>query len=322
MNYHYYSHFRIYIEGLVEQKQSLGFPYVSSGRILLAFDEYCIKYYPDQQTLTSDIIMSWASLREDEHSNGLLRRITPIRQLAKYMNSIGIEAYVLPPNIPKKQIRYMPHIYTSQELSCFFKALDNCQPSVFSPGRHLVLPVLFRLLYCCGLRSSEARMLRVSDMDLKSGSVFIRESKGHKDRIIYLSDDMLHLCKVYDEKIQCHYPNRIAFFPNQKSSFYDKSTINYWFHLFWDNLSVANSYTGNPPRVHDFRHTFAVNRMNQWVKEGKDINAYLPYLSMYLGHQNQADTDYYLHLVPEFFPVFREKSSRISENILPEVDYE
>lgn len=160
------------------------------------------------------------------------------------------------------------------------------------------------------------------DVDLEVGTLFIRDSKGHKDRIIYLSDDMLHLCKVYDERIQFQYPNRIAFFPNQKGSFYNRSLINYWFHLFWDNFDVAKTCTGNPPRVHDFRHTFSVNRLNHWVKEGKDINAYLPYLSMYLGHANQADTDYYLHLVPEFFPVFRDKSRLISESRLPEVDYE
>lgn len=322
MKYPYNSNFRIYIDGLVEQKQSLGYPYVSSGRILRMFDEHCIKYFPNEHTLTSDIVMSWASLKENEHPNGLMRRITPIRQLAKYMKSIGIDAYVLPSNIPKKQIRYVPHIFTSQELSEFFKAVDACQVSAFSPGRHLVIPVFFRLLYSCGLRSSEARMLQVSDVDFKLGSVFIRESKGHKDRIIYLSDDMLHLCKMYDERIQFHYPNRIAFFPNQKGSYYNRSLVNYWFHLFWDNLTVAKTYSGNPPRVHDFRHTFAVNRLNQWVKEGKDINAYLPYLSMYLGHENQIDTDYYLHLVPEFFPVFRDKSRGISENLLPEVDYE
>ncbi|MDN5810995.1 MAG: tyrosine-type recombinase/integrase, partial [Tetragenococcus koreensis] len=318
----YYSNFKIYIEGMVEQKQSLGYPYVTSERILRSFDEYCMTYFPNEYTLTSDIVMGWAALRENEHSNGLLRRVTPVRQLAKYMNSIGGDAYVLPSNIPKKQIRYVPHIFTSQELSAFFKAVDACPISPLSLGRHLVIPVFFRLLYCCGLRSSEARMLQVSDMDFKSGSIFIRKSKGHKDRNIFLSDDMIHLCKVYHERIDFYYPNRTAFFPNQKGRFYNRSLINYWFHLFWDNLTIAKSHTGNPPRVHDFRHTFAVNRLNHWVNEGKDINAYLPYLSMYLGHENQADTDYYLHLVPEFFPVFRDKSREISENLLPEVDYE
>jgi len=43
---------------------------------------------------------------------------------------------------------------------------------------------------------------------------------------------------------------------------------------------------------------------------------------MYLGHANQADTDHYLHLVPEFFPIFRDKSRKMSENLLPVVDYE
>lgn len=322
MKYSYYSDFRTHIEGLVQQKQSLGFPYVSSGRILRMFDEHCIKHFPNKHELTSEIVMSWASLRENEHQNGLMRRISPVRQLAKYMNSIGVEAYIIPSNIPKKQIRYVPHIFTTRELSAFFKAVDSCHSSPFSSGRHLVIPVLFRFLYCCGLRSSEARLLRVSDVNLESGSVFIRESKGHKDRIIYLSDDMQHLCKVYKERIRSHYPSRMAFFPNQKGKFYNRTMVDYWFHLFWDNLTVAQTCIGNPPRVHDFRHTFSVNRLNQWVKEGKNINANLPYLSMYLGHANQVDTDYYLHLVPEFFPVFRDKSSLISESLLPEVDYE
>ena len=322
MSYFYFGNFSQYIEGLIEQKQSLGYPYQSSGRILRQFDEYCMEHYPNEHTLIRDIALGLASLRESEHQNGLFRRISPVRQLAKYMNSIGIEAYIIPPKIPNKQIRYVPHIYTSRELSTFGQSIDNCQPSPFSPGRHLVIPVFFRLLYCCGLRSSEVRLLRTCDVDLVAGTAFIRESKGHKDRVIYLSDNIIILCKVFDEKIRRYYPNREAFFPNQQGCFYNKSMVDYWFHMFWDDLDVAKPYTSNKPRVHDFRHTFAVNRLNQWIKEGKDINAYLPYLSMYLGHANQADTDYYLHLVPEFFPVFREKSSQISEDLLPEVDYE
>jgi integrase len=96
----------------------------------------------------------------------------------------------------------------------------------------------------------------------------------------------------------------------------------YWFHDFWDKLPEAKNYSGNAPRVHDFRHTFAVNRLTQWVHEGKDVNACLPYLSMYLGHQNFADTDYYLHLTPEFFPVLKEKSKAIFGDIIPEAIYE
>ncbi|MEN6320745.1 MAG: tyrosine-type recombinase/integrase [Syntrophaceae bacterium] len=322
MSYSYFGNFKAYIEGLIEQKQLLGYPYQTSSRILRDFDSYCIQRFPDESTITRDIGLGWATLKESEHQNYLLRRITPVRQLAKYMNSIGVEAYIIPPKIPKKQIRYVPHIYTAPELAAFFRSIDMCRPSPFSQTRYLIIPVFFRLLYCCGLRPSEARLLHVSDVDLSAGTIIIRESKGHKDRIVYLSDDLIQLCKTYDEKMRNLLPDREAFFPNAQGLFYNKSTIDCWFHEFWDHLDEAKQYSGNSPRVHDFRHTYAVNRLNQWIVEGKDINAYLPYLSMYLGHVHQADTDYYLHLISEFFPVFREKAGRFSEDLLPEVDYE
>jgi len=262
MSYSYYGNFRMYIEGLIEQKQLLGYPYHSSARILQQFNSYCSKRFPDELTITRDIGLGWATLKENEHQNGLLRRITPIRQLAKYMNSIGVAAYIIPPKIPKKQIRYVPHIYTKPELTAFFRSIDNCLPSPFSQTRYLVIPVFFRLLYCCGLRSSEARLLHVSDFDLSAGTILIRESKGHKDRVVHLSDDLIQLCKSYDEKIRNILPDREAFFPNSQGLFYNIGIVDCWFHEFWDNLDVAKECSGNTPRVHDFRHTFAVNRLN------------------------------------------------------------
>ena len=70
------------------------------------------------------------------------------------------------------------------------------------------------------------------------------------------------------------------------------------------------------------RHTFAVKRLNLWVQEGKDLNAWLPYLSMYLGHTHLTETDYYLHFVPEFFPLFQEKTRGKCEQLIPEVSHE
>lgn len=322
-NYNYLSNLSAFIIGLISQKNEIGYPYQSSGRILKNFDRFCLDQYPKNITLTQDMGLGWATLRDGEHQNGLLRRITPIRQLGKYMNSIGADAYVLPPKIPNKQIRYIPHIYTKQELSAFFNSLDCCKRSSFSgPVRHLVIPLFFRLLYCCGLRSSEALFLRTSDVDLDAGTIFIKESKGWKDRLLYLSDDVITLCRRYDQEVKKSFPEREAFFPNLQGDFYNHGIPDYWFHLFWDCLPEAKTYSGNSPRVHDFRHTFAVNRLNLWIQEGKDINAYLPYLSMYLGHVNFKDTDYYLHLVSEFHPLLKEKVEPISNNIIPEANYE
>jgi integrase len=315
--------FKPYIEGLIEQKRSIGYPYDSPTRILKAFSVFCVDHYPGETILTKEMAMHWAEKRQDEHVNGLQCRITPIRQLAKYMNRIGIDAYIIPPGIPGRQIQYVPHIFTDQELQAFFAEIDQCAVSPYSPpARHLVIPVLFRVLYCCGLRSSEARLLKVEDVDLETGKLTIRQSKGNKDRNVMLSEEVLNLCRIYHIQVSRIFPGRVGFFPNQCGQYYCHSMINYWFHLFWNKTGIANSSSGNPPRIHDFRHTFAVKRLNLWVQEGKDLNAYLPYLSMYLGHAHLTETDYYLHFVPEFFPVFKEKTLEKCANLIPEVEYE
>ena len=311
--------FKPYIEGLIEQKKALGYPYTSSARILKTFSVFCLNHYPEETVLTKAIAMHWAARRPEEHVNWLLRRITPVRQLAKYMHRLGLEAYLIPPGIPGKPIRYVPHFFTDQELQAFFAELDQCPVSRDSPARHLIIPVFFRVLYCCGLRSSEARLLNVEEVDLENGKLTIRQSKGHKDRQVMMSEEVLNLCRVYHTKVSQMLPERIGFFPNPRGAYYHPHMIDYWFHLFWDKTGLAKVGCGNPPRVHDFRHTFAVKRLNLWVQEGKDLQAYLPYLSMYLGHVHFTDTDYYLHFVPEFFPLFKEKTLEKYAHLLPEV---
>jgi len=314
--------FQLFIEGLIKQIRSLGYLYDTSARILKAFSRFCESHYPSETVLHQEMAMHWAEKRPGEHVNTLMRRITPVRQLAKYINRLGHEAYVIPPGIPGKQPRYVPHIFSDQELQAFFAEIDRCPANPHSPARHLVIPVLFRVLYCCGLRSSEVRRLSLEDVDLETGKLRIRESKGHKDRNVMMSKDLLELCRVYHSKVSCIFPDRLAFFPNPCGTYYNDSMIDFWFQLFWKRTGVSNICHGNPPRVHDFRHSFAVRRLNLWVQEEKDLNACLPYLCMYLGHAHLTETDYYLHFVPDFFPIFKQKTLEKCANLIPEVAYE
>jgi len=310
------------IENFIQQKQAVGYPYHSSARILYHLDGFITEKFPDASMLTKEICTAWIHLKPGEHPNGLLRRITPVRQLGKYLKGLGYDVYVIPGHIPDKQIKYVAHIYTEKELKAFFAAVDKCSASPFSPTRCYVIPVLFRMIYCCGLRSSEARLLQRSDVDLETGKIIIRESKGWKSRIVYMSQDLLEVCRVYDSAINSILPIREAFFPNKEGRCFHGSMIDYWFHEFWDRLPESKELTGNPARVHDFRHTYAVSRLNQWVKEGQDINALYPYLSEYMGHSNYADTDYYLSLVEEFYPEMEQMLSSVNDDILPEVYHE
>lgn len=317
MSYIFSSNFKNYIVDFLEQKHAAGFPYNNSQHSLKVFDRFCNEYYPQQTQLTREIVMHWAERRPQEHLKTLSNRIVPIRQLAKYMNSIGCEAYIIPPGIPGKIPRYVPHIFSEQELKAFFATADQCTYRAVSPARHVVVPVIFRVLYCCGLRSSEATGLKVNDVDLETGKIIIRKAKGNKDRVVMLSQEVLSLCRIYHKKVSIIFPGRIYFFPNNRGNQYSNGFLNYTFHELWDKAGIT-CISGNPPRVHDFRHSFAVKRLNLWVKEGKNIQAYLPYLSIYLGHASLSETDYYLHLVPEFFPVMTSQAEAQFAHIIPE----
>lgn len=65
---------------------------------------------------------------------------------------------------------------------------------------------------------------------------------------------------------------------------------------------IAHAGRGRGPRIHDFRHLFAVHTLRRWYRTGQDLDAKLPLLATYLGHQHLSGTQYYLHLTAELFP--------------------
>ena len=108
--------------------------------------------------------------RDTEAASAHRNRIMVIREFARYLWSIGETAYLIPISLTKKSARYVPHIFTQHELAEFFRAADHFEPHEKSPARHLVVPVFYRLLYCCGLRPSEGRLLLTKNVDLEHGA--------------------------------------------------------------------------------------------------------------------------------------------------------
>ena len=304
----------------VEQKRAVGHPYVSSARILLDFDTMLMEEFTETDCISKKICNSWIN-RKKSNPKSLGHNVTAVRQLAKYLNGLGIPAYIIPESIPSGREKFEPHIFTDSEKTAFFASIDQCPWRKVSPYRYYVVPMIFRLVYCCGLRSSEACMLKASDIDLTTGKIIIRESKGWRARVVYVSPDLLENLTESNTIIERHLPEREPFFPNRDGNFYSKGILDEWFHEFWDILPEAGAVTGSSPRVHDWRHTHLTDRLNLWVQEGRDINALYVYLSEYAGHSSFASTDYYLHLIPSFYPELEKRMAPVNKDILPEVPY-
>ena len=309
----------VHIDSLLDVKHAVGLPYTTSERHLRAFDAMCAEQCPGQNTLTRALAMRWAQIRPEEHVNAQMRRITPVRQLAKHMTGLGLDAYVIPPGIPGGRVRYRPHLYSPPQLRAIFGAADRIAPSPYGAARHVIIPVIFRMMYCLGLRPGEARRLHRTDVDLAQGTVHIRESKGHKDRLVFLSAELHDYVRRYDAAISTHHPQRVSFFPNRDGDCYSASTLNHWFGQLLATAEPAiQTHPGSPARVYDLRHAHVVEVINTWTRAGHDPAALVIYLSLHLGHTNPEDTWYYFHLATDFHPDLRRLANTGIEALLTE----
>jgi integrase len=207
----YTSVFAPYIEGLIAAKRATGYSYDSAEYYLRKFDSYCAAC-PPSSVLSRDLVLGWAKAKEGEDPAAHKVRLSGVRELGKHMQALGIrDAFVLPSALHRKIERYVPHFFTKEEITAFFKACDSLKPHGGMRARHLALPIFFRLLYCCGLRTCEARRLRVEEVDLTRGTIIILGSKRRSNRKIPIPQDLLVLLQSYDEHVSAIYPGRIGF---------------------------------------------------------------------------------------------------------------
>ena len=311
-----------YIEDLIKEKRAMGYKYVAGEDELLRLDKYFSENGINTPNLTKDMVDKWCEKTPTEAGYGQAHRIGALTQLSKYLNSIGITAYV-PIRFTIRPDRTLPHILKAEELDEFFNVVDNYKPALnMQPFPRMTneYKVLFRMLYSCGMRNSEASTLPVDKIDLKDGIITV-ESKKDKTRLVYMDPGLTALCQQYFDYLVRNlgfYPE--YFFPGRNPSkpvWY--TSIDAVFRKYWSLTSFGEN-CNNPPTPHDLRFTFITNRIDDWASKGYDIDAMMLYLSQYVGHSDIQETYYYYHLTSGTFNVIRQKD-KTSELVIPEVKY-
>ena len=166
-----------------------------------------------------------------------------------------------------------------------------------SPCRHLIIRVIFRLIYCCGLRPNEGRELLQADFNEKEGTLFIRKNKWHKERLIPVSNDVAIMCRNYLNELRTIFPDAEYMFPAPDGGVYSRRWLSDTFRRLWNASNPDSRAKGI--RIYLLRHRFATAVFMKWLDEKADLYAKIPYLSAYMGHTQFADTAYYIHLFPE-----------------------
>jgi integrase/recombinase XerD len=246
----------------------------------------------------------WCELHAHLTGNVRRNRQRIVRNLCLYRQRTEPLCFVPDLNrFPRPHPHQPPVIFGPEAVARMLQAADRMTPTHGSPLRPQVMRVAVALLYTAGLRRGELLRLSLADADARNGVLHVRESKFHKSRLIPMSPGTTRELRAYlrlrlvpslrptpASPLLCNLTGGLHGYTGTGLSYGIKDLI---------EAADVRGLDGRRPRVHDFRHSFAVQCLLRWYRQGVDVQANLPKLSMYMGHVSIQSTAYYLHWVPE-----------------------
>lgn len=305
------------MEQFVQTKQACGYRFGEGIRLLKCFDRYLTGARLQQSELPRSLTRQWLAKQTHESARTQQARIGLVRQFARYLCHLGYCAYVPDQSLSARASSgFCPRILTHTEIRQLLQAVDQLTPTARAPLRHLVMPEVFRLLYGCGFRVNEVLHLRVADVDLERGVLTVREAKFGKDRLVPPAVPLVQRLQRYAANLGTRPPDAF-FFPSSHGKPLDLATVYWLYRELLLRCGIPHAGRGKGPRVHDLRHTMACHTLLRWYREGADLDAKLPVLATYLGHQSLAGTQRYLHLTAELFPEIAVRANVSFGDVIP-----
>ena len=296
------SPYRESLIGYIDQKKALGYKFESQTDLLICFDRFAsLRSDASASELPEKLVRDWVESPE-LNTDQKRRRGILIRHFSEYLQQTGVTAFLYPKGRYKAPERYLPYIFTREQIDTMFRQADKTAADRPRTVSCADTALIIRMLYGCGLRISEALNLKVSDVDLENGILHIWDSKFHKDRAIPMSDSLLKLCREYSAQHNEGKVSGIFFFSPDGTRRYNPTTIYGRFRDILFYSGIPHRGKGKGPRLHDLRHTFAVHSLRQLSERGEDLYTVLPVLSEYMGHSSVSATQYYLRLTAEVYP--------------------
>ena len=313
--------FKEQAENFITFKRNLGFKYQSEEKVMSRFCRFGQYYDLPEICITNELAEDWIAPRTGEACKSRAHRLTCVKQFGEYLDTLGYEVYFLPEQHGMRKASFVPYIFTHEQIQALFEAVDNTK---FADDRRSIqnsLPVIFRILYGCGLRVSESLKLQVQDVNLTDGILTIKDAKLDRDRLIPMSKSLTDICQKYADKIWWD-KDTDYFFMAPDHTMISPNTIYGKFRIYLNNMGISHGGKGQGPRLHDLRHTFAVHVLQKWVTDGNDLTAMLPMLSTYMGHKSVNATSRYLRLTAEVYPELLNTIEEKCAFVIPEVHNE
>lgn len=271
-----------------------------------ALDRHLAGREPEAQRFIEKNLHQWLGRKPGEKKATQKRRLGFTKRICRHMQKTDPTIEIPSLVIKNAQPDYTPYIFTVDEIRRIFNAADQYQATCRSPYLNLTVPVAFRILYGCGLRSHELVSLKLGDVDLDRRVLSIHDTKFGKSRYVPFSASLeIQLRHYICRRFQVPDTDLWLFTSGDDDVPYTTQAVHRWLLNLLHAARIHHGGRGFGPRVHDFRHTFAVHSLQRHIKEKGDLTFILPVLSSYLGHKDLRGTQYYLRLTAEMYPNIR-----------------
>jgi integrase len=254
--------------------------------------------------ITTELAVRWAMMPQGVQRATWARRLSMVRKFATWLSVFDPQTEVPPHRlIPGRRRRNRPHIFTDTEIGCLMAEAGRLRSS--TGLRPLTYTTLIGLLASTGLRPGEALALDKSDVDFKNGILSIRQTKFGKSRFVPLDPSSSEALQWYAEQRDTLWlrPRSSAFLLTDCGMRVHGGTARRTFAAISCAIGLRPPMVGRRwgrgPRLQDFRHSFATQRLVEWYRAGLDVERELPKLSTYLGHVEIGLTYWYIEAVPE-----------------------
>lgn len=312
------------LDDYLTERHALGFVAKTDEACIRRFLQDYVDPTDGKVEFSKEYVLKHIGNRLNQKPNTVQREASAINGFMDFLIRKGCKAYKIPPrSLPKVPQNFKAYIFSDDEVERILDAADHISPNKQNPLRHHQLPVMFRILFNCGLRSAELRGLRVRDVDLSRNLFVIRDTKFHKNRLVPFTSSVAGYLKQY---LQVLMPltDDLLLFPSPKTygrcPQYGASWLQAQLQILLRRAGIPYGGKGQGPRPHDTRHTFAVHCLNNWALSGENLTAALPVLSRYLGHSSLKGTQKYLQLTAQMYPDITARLEEQFGDLIPQME--
>lgn len=260
------------------------FGYVLAGQDGPLADFACHLDRVGLDTVTVEAALAWAV----EPKTTPLRhfqRLAMVRGFATYLQAIDGRCEIPPRDLlPEGRRRVPPHIYSTEEIAKLIRLSRLLRPAL----RAATTETAIGLLTVTGMRSGELVRLDRVDVDMEAGRLRILATKFNKSRELALHPTTVEALDAYSRARDRCWPRpaTAGFFISSRGNRLAQTSLEQTFAGLVDQAGLAPPPTSRArrPRLHDMRHSFTVNTVLGWHRDGLDVQALLPALSAQMGH--------------------------------------